>query len=246
MNREIARATARQLLGRRRTAVLALVAALPILLAAFFRLAGTSNPGDVTDFTDAVFVGLVVTLLLPLVALVFGTAAFGTEVEDGTVIYLLAKPIPRRTIVLTKWFVAAIIAATLSAGATLLAGIVGLAGTPAAVETSIGYTVAVAAGSVIYVAAFVALSLLTSRALIAGLVYVLVWEGVLASYFTGIRFLSIRQYTLGIADAAGVGGQITRDTLGAGTAVFLAVVVVVVALVVATRRLSAFEIPQAD
>jgi ABC-2 type transport system permease protein len=246
MNREIARATARQLLGRRRTALLALVAALPILLAAFFRLAGQSDPQTVKGFTDAVFVGLVLTLLLPLVALILGTAAFGSEIEDGTVIYLLAKPIRRRTIVLTKWLVAAIVAAMLTAGATLLAGILGLAGTSAAVEISIGYTVAVAAGSVIYVAAFVALSLLTSRALIAGLVYVLVWEGLLAGFFSGIRFLSIRQYTLGIADAAGVGGRITSDVLDPATAVLLAVVVVVVALYVATRRLGAFEIPQAD
>ena len=246
MNREIARATARQLLGRRRTALLALVAAIPILLAAFFRLAGPSSPRALEGFTDTVFVGLVATLLLPLVALVIGTIAFGAETEDGTIIYLLAKPVRRRTIVLTKWVVASIVAATLSAGATFLAGILGLAGTSAGLEISIGYTVAVAAGSVIYVAAFVALSLLTTRALIAGLVYMLVWEGVLAGLFSGIRFLSIRQYTLGIADAAGVGGRITRDAMEPGTAVLLAVLVVVIALVVATRRLSVFEIPQAD
>jgi ABC-2 type transport system permease protein len=242
----IARVTARQLLGRRRTLLLALVAAIPILLAGIYRLAGSRSPDALLGFTEGVFVGLVVTLLLPLVALVFGTTAFGAEIDDGTVVYLLAKPIRRSTVVLTKWVVAAAVAASLSASATLLAGLLGRADTPAGMEISIGYAVAVAVGSIVYVAAFVALSLLTSRALIIGLVYVLVWEGALASSFPGIRFLSIRQYTLGIADAAGVAGRITGDALEPATAVALALVVGVGALFIATRRLSAFQIPQAD
>lgn len=243
---EIARVTARQLLGRRRTILLALLAAIPVLLAAIFRLANPGSSRALEGFTESVFVALVVTLLMPLVALVFGTAAFGAEIEDGTVIYLLAKPVPRWAVVLAKWVVAAAAAVTLSAGATLAAGLLSLAGTPAGLEISIGYTAGVAAGAVVYAAVFVALSLVTGRALIAGLVYVLVWEGALASLFEGIRFLSIRQYALGIADATGVGGRITSDTLEPATAVLLAAVATVVALVVAVRRLRAFEIPQAD
>jgi len=243
---EIARITARQLLGRRRAVLLALVAAIPILMAGVFRVVGGSSTAAREGFTEGVFVGLTVTLLMPLVALIFGTTAFGADIEDGTVVYLLAKPIPRRTVVLTKWLMAACLAGALSASATLLAGSLGLAGTPGGMEITIGYTISVAVGSVIYVAAFVALSLVTSRALVVGLLYILVWEGALAGSFPGIRFLSIRQYTLAIADAAGVGGRVTSDTLEPATAVLLAAVVVGVALVLAIRRLSAFEIPQAD
>jgi ABC-2 type transport system permease protein len=243
---EIARVTARQILGRRRTILLALLSAIPVLLALLFRLAGPTSPRALEGFTTSVFVAMIVTLLLPLVALVFGTGAFGTEIEDGTVVYLLAKPVSRRRVVVAKWAVAAAATLVLSAGATLLAGLLGLAGTPNGAQITIGYTVGVAAGAVIYAVVFVALSLVTGRALIAGLLYVLVWEGALADLFSGIRFLSIRQYILGIADAAGVGGQISSDTLELGTAVILATVVVLGAFVVAARRLSAFEIPQAD
>jgi ABC-2 type transport system permease protein len=243
---EIARITARQLLGRRRTVLLLLLAVIPILMAGIFRIAGASRPGDTEGFIDAVLVGLVVTLLMPLVALILGTTVFGAEIEDGTVVYLLAKPIPRRVVVLTKWLVAASIAATLSAAAALIAGVLGLAGTDSGIGISIGYAVAVAVGSTIYVAAFVALSLVTSRALVAGLLYILVWEGALASSFPGTRFLSIRQYTLAIADAAGVGGLVTSDVLAPATAVLLGAVVVVVALALAIRRLGVFEVPQGD
>lgn len=240
----IARVTARQLLGRRRMVLLVLAAAIPTLLAVILQLAGGDDP-DVRDgFVDGVLVGLVVTLLMPLAALILGTTAFGAEIDDGTIVYLLAKPIPRRTIVLVKWLVAGTIAAVLAGVATLVAGMVGLAGAADGVSIAIGYGVAVAVGSVVYVAAFVALSLFTSRALVIGLLYVLVWEGALAGSFPGIRFLSVRQYVLAIADA--LGGPATGDALDPLTAVVLSVAVVAIALVLAIRRLGRFEIPQSD
>jgi ABC-2 type transport system permease protein len=181
---------------------------------------------------------------MPLAALILGTTVFGAEIEDGTIVYLLAKPVPRRTIVLVKWLVAAAVAAVLAALATLIATLIGLAGASDGSAVATGYAVAVAAGSAVYVAAFVALSLFTSRALVIGLLYVLVWEGALAGLFPGIHFLSVRQYVLGIADALGAHGD--PAALEPVTAVVLAVVVIGVSLALAIRRLGAFEIPQSD
>lgn len=240
----IARVTARQLLGRRRTVLLLLAAAIPVILAVVLRLAGGDDPDVREGFIDGVLVGLVVTLLMPLAALILGTTAFGAEIDDGTIVYLLAKPVPRRIIVVVKWLVAAVIAAVVAASATLLAGVVGLAGGSDATDITVGFAVAVAAGSVVYTAAFVMLSLFTSRALVIGLLYVLIWEGALAGSFPGIRFLSVRQYVLGIADAFGAPGG--RDVLEPATAVFLSVIVVAVSLALAIRRLGSFEIPQSD
>ena len=44
------------------------------------------------------------------------------------------------------------------------------------------------------------LSVVTSRALIAGLVYVFIWEGLINGLFAGTRLLSVRHYTLAVAD----------------------------------------------
>ena len=52
--------------------------------------------------------------------------------------------------------------------------------------------------------AFMALSVFTSRALLLGLAYTLIWEGVLSGLLEGTQFLSIRQATLGLAAALGV------------------------------------------
>ena len=56
------------------------------------------------------------------------------------------------------------------------------------------------AGSLVYSALFVMLSVVTSRALIAGLVYVFIWEGLVNGLFAGTRILSVRHYTLAVAD----------------------------------------------
>ncbi len=245
---EIARVTSRQLLGRRRTLLMGLLALLPILLAVIFRLGGAETGSIVGDrgFLEALFDALLVTLVLPLVALLFGTAAFGSEIEDGTVIYLLAKPVRRLTVVLGKLLVAIGATVVLVGGSTLLAGMIALLGVSDGQYLIIGYTVAVVAGAIIYGTVFVALGLVTGRALIAGLVYVLLWEGLLASLLPGIQVLSIRQYVLGIADAAGVSGRIASGTLPASSALTLGAIVVLVAVVIGTRRLAAFEVPQAD
>lgn len=245
---EMVRVTARQLLGRRRTLITFLLALAPIVLALLFRLSDApagSIRGD-RDFLRAVFDAFIVTLLLPLIALLFGTAAFGAEVEDGTIVYLLAKPIPRWRTVLAKLLVAAVASIVLAGAATLLTALIAVGGVADSAGIVTGFVVGVAAGAVIYTALFVALSLITSRALIAGLVLVVLWEGVLANFLPGIRFLSIRQYTLGIADAAGVGGRVMADTLDPGPAIGLGAVVVIAATLVAIRRLGGFEIPQED
>lgn len=245
---EVIRVTARQLLGRRRTLLMGLLALIPVLLAAIYRVGG---PGSGTDSIDSTFVGplfdgLVITLLLPLVALLMGTAAFGAEIEDGTVIYLLAKPVGRLRLVLAKLAVAAGATFVLIGASTLVAGLIVLGGVRDGPGVVLGYVVGVAAGSALYGAVFVALSLVTGRALILGLVYVLLWESLLASLFAGIRVLSVRAYVLGIADAAGVGGRITTDTLPAASAVGLAALVLAGAVAIAFRRLRSFEVPEAD
>jgi ABC-2 type transport system permease protein len=92
------------------------------------------------------------------------------------------------------------------------------------------------------VAVFLTLSLFTRRALLIGLVYVLVWEGALSSLLPGIANLSIRQFSLGVANAF---WQMSPDEarLTPSTALPLVIILVVVALVLAAWKLMRFELP---
>ena len=107
----------------------------------------------------------------------------------------------------------------------------------------LAFTVAAAIGSLIYCAIFLAFSLLTGRALIFGLIYVLVWEGLLAGLFAGTRVLSVRQQTLAFADAlADVPGTILDAQLDLTTALVVGAVLLIGATTIAIRRLQHFEV----
>lgn len=240
MNLVIAQITLRQLLSRRRTILLLLLAGLLVLIAIVYRLAGGDGARALT-FTGRLLSTFGLATLMPLVALLFGTGAIGSEIDDGTVVYLLAKPIPRRTIIFTKLAVAALCSILLTAVPILVAGLIA-AGGPAD-GLVLGFTLGSVIGSVLYCAIFVALSLVTGRALIFGLLYVLIWEGLLAGLFAGTRTFSVRQQSLAFADAvANVPAHVLEAQLDLTTAVIIGGILLVGATLLAIRWLQHFEI----
>jgi ABC-2 type transport system permease protein len=239
--RVIFRLTMRQMLGRGRTITMVVLALLPVALAVVYR-AGGEDSDPQRWAVDVLFEGLIVTTLLPLSAVVYGTAVLGAEIEDGTAVYLLSKPVSRVRIVLAKlaasWALtsATVLLAAVGAGSVALHG-------EANDGVVLGFSIALVVGALAYSALFLMLSVVTSRALIVGLVYVFVWEGVVNSLFAGTRLLSVRQYTLGTADAiVDVPAPVFDAKLGSVSAVSLMAVVGVVSTWYAVRRLRGFEI----
>ncbi len=89
-----------------------------------------------------------------------------------------------------------------------------------------------------------ALSVFTSRALLLGLAYTLIWEGVLSGLLEGTKFLSIRQATLGLAAALGV--DVAGDPLVPLVSVAVLTVVIVGGLLLTSWKLARFEIRGGD
>jgi ABC-2 type transport system permease protein len=231
--------TVRGVLGRRRTWLMILLAAMPVGIALLVRLGG-GQPN-----AQAILDTLIIRTVMPLLALVLGTSVLGSELEDGTAVYLMIKPVPRWRILLAKMVVAAGITAALVFPATVVTAALTVGRGALTVPESVGYALAVSAGGVAYACAFVALSAFTGRALILGLCYVLIWEGTLSGLLEGTRFLSIRQATLGLT--ASVTDVTTRPApLDPSLAVAVLVVVVVGALILGTYRLSRFEVRGTD
>lgn len=244
MIRAIAGVTFRALAGRRRTLLVTLLCALPVLVALLVRVSGRAT--DLDEVTATVVDRLVLSTIVPLVALVFGTSALGSELDDGTAIYLLAKPIARWRIVVAKVFVAAGLASMVTAPAAFASAAL-LGSSTTWLPHALGYAAGTAIAASLYATVFLALSLITSRALAIGLVYVLVWEGILAGLFAGTRTFSIRQYALGVAHAIGGAGSTGgSDRLAGETALGLALAVFAIALLIAIRRLQSFQIGEAD
>jgi ABC-2 type transport system permease protein len=237
VNGVVAGITLRQLLSRRRTLLLVLLAGLMLLVALGLRIGADPITRQANSARLLEIFGTAT--LMPLVALLFGTAALGSEIEEGTAIYLLAKPVPRWVVLLTKVVIATVCSMLLTCIPVLLAGLIAGAG----LQMSLAFTVATAVGSAVYAAIFVAVSLITTRALIFGLAYVLIWEGVLAGLFAGTQTFSVRQHTLAIADAlVNVPSAVFSAPLPLGTALVVGGLVLVTALAIGFRRLARIEI----
>lgn len=177
-------------------AMLALVL-LPVLFALVFASRGALS-GDPVDFLVRRYDELVGALATPLIALLLGTSAFSAEAEDGTLLYLVTTTTPRWWIVAVRTAVASLLTAAVAACAVWATGAI-VAGASDPERVTSAYTIAVCYGGATYAALFTALALLTRRALVSGLVYVIFWEGVLSATFPALRYLSVRQWMLAIA-----------------------------------------------
>ena len=230
------------LLGRRRSLGVLLLATVPVLVALILTMAG--GLGSPASVAIDVFAALTLGLAIPLVALILGTGALGTQIDDGTIVYLLVKPVPRRTVILGAMLVAAPATAALAVPATLLSGFLVLGTTVP--ELQVGMAIGALLASVLYGTVFVTLSVLTGRALILGLGYLLVWEGFVTSLLPGTQILSIREYAMAVTNAvAGIDPARPGTGVDPLVAVAAAAVVLVGAILLGVWRLGRFEVSEA-
>ena len=233
LNSTVAAITLRATIGRRRALLFAIPPVVLIGLTAILRAGHPPND----QWAYVILGDFGFSVLLPLTALVIGTSVLGAEVDDGSIVHLLATPVSRASVILTKFTVACLLTIAFAAIPELIAGMIAPTGSKLAIALLVGAV----AGSVVYSAIFVMASALTSRAIAVGLLYVLIWEGLLSNIIGGVRILSAGHYALGIAN-----GIDHNDNLRAGlsldTAVIMAAIVTVAALWLGIRRLSSFNI----
>ena len=233
LNPVIAGITVRATLGRRRALLFAIPAVVLIVLTVVLR--ATSPTGVVWPANVLGTFGF--SVLLPLTALIIGTGVLGAEIDDGSVVHLLATPVRRRDVIMTKFAVAAGLTALFAAVPELVAGLLA----PNSGKLAWALFVGALVGSAVYSAVFVLASVLTTRAIAFGLLYVAIWEGVLSNAVGGVRILSIAHYALGIANAI-YPDQDLQAGLGLSTSLILGTVITIGGLYLATRRLQTFSL----
>jgi ABC-2 type transport system permease protein len=233
LNPTVARITVRATLSRRRAAAFAVPAATLIALTLVLR---ASRPAG-TPWPDTVLGDFGFSILLPLTALIIGTGVLGAEIDDGSVIHLLATPVRRADVIVTKFAVAAGLTALFAAVPELIAGELA----PNSGKLAWALFVGALVGSVVYSALFLLASVVTTRAIAFGLLYVAIWEGLLSNLVGGVRILSIAHYSLGVANAI-YPDQNLRAGLSLSTSLVLAIVITVGGLYLAARRLATFSL----
>ncbi|MCQ0024685.1 ABC transporter permease [Streptomyces somaliensis DSM 40738] len=228
----VARLTYRGLLGRRRAAVLFALPALLIVISVAVRLLQGADDQIAADLLG----GFALATMVPLIGVIAGTGAIGPEIDDGSIVHLLAKPVKRHTIILTKLVVAIAVTMVFSAVPTLIAGLV-LNGNGQ--QVAVAYTVAALVASIAYSALFLLLGTVSRHAVVLGLVYALVWENLFGSLVSGVRTLSVQQWALAVAEEVTRSEGLVSSDVALPVAAVLLAVVTAAATWLAGRKLRA-------
>lgn len=206
-------------LTRGRLVGLGVLSGISILLAVLSR--GASDPEEAAVGS---LVEYGISLLVPLAAVLLAVPMLGNLIEDRLLVYLWLKPVPR-------WHLAV---AAVAAVSTVLVPVVVLPIGVAAVISGIGGLVvpaiaASAVGAVVYSALYVFAGARFSWGLWLALVYLALWENVLARISDGTARLSIRSYLLTIFEWG-----TDENVSGAGRANWAAIAIPIVVTVIAT------------
>lgn len=199
----IVRVTIYQLIGRRRSVGLLVLAAVPGLILLLVGLNETDS--ETAEFFRTGLLWLVLGVTVPIIAIVLGSGSMGDERSYKTISYLALRPI-RREVIATAKLVGAWLASFLVAGSGAL-----LAGAAFGVTTgSWNETFAIVVGAAIATLGFTAVmqvvGYITDRAVIIGLAYLLIWEGIVTSAASQVATTSI--WRMGVSAYAGITGEI--------------------------------------
>jgi ABC-2 type transport system permease protein len=235
--------TWRQLFARKRLWLATAFALAPLLFAAFFRVFVDDGTASETTFFNTLIREIVIGTLLPLAALVFGTTAFGGELDDGTLLYLLVKPIRRLEVLSSKLVVSILSTLAVVAPAIVLPWLV-LSGPDVSLRAALSYLAGAAAASVLYSAGFVALGLANRRALVIGLLYVVSFEGILSRSLPGFKSLSVREFSLAIAQAVSHGAIVIEGAVSTATVWWMGTIILLGATYWTARRLVRYEVAE--
>ncbi len=177
-------------------------------------------------------------VLIPVVSLVFASAVLGDPSEDGTLVYLWLRPLPRWKLAITAGLAALTIAVPIAVVPVVAAAAI----------TGIGWrlilgTAAGAALSVVgYTAVFCGLGLRVRRALGWGLAYVVIWEGAVARIVKAAARLSISVTSATVTARLAHHTDLPRNAMSMPVAVAFPIVATVLAVIITSRSLDRGEI----
>ena len=176
-----------RMLPRPRSFWVFLLLALPV----FFGLLLRIYPPKGLPLTGFELYGIVIALfyvrnLLPLVALLFGSALISDSVDSKTLTYFLTRPISRLSIFLGEFMAYVVTVLTLTVPCIVLTYLVMCVGTPQGTGFGAPDLVqdlgACALTLFTYGGAFALLGVSLKRPLIPGLLFLFVWEGFVANF----------------------------------------------------------------
>jgi ABC-2 type transport system permease protein len=235
----IYRLTVRALLLQRRTVALLLLTLGPVLMALVFALAASATSDD-RHFYSRLVQELFVPIVTALIALIVGVSAIGDEREDGTILYLAATPLPRLGIVISKIAAAWTVCLVVLVPSLLLSGLLAV-GADAPLGLFGWPLLGVVLAALAYCSVAAWLSVQVQRPIVVGVVYILLWEGSIATWAASADRLSIAAY--GRALVAERLPEASAAVVSPGVAAVVLLGSAAVAALLGARAMSRAELP---
>ena len=178
-------------LKAKRTRVFILLALVPVVLMAATRILEASRSlaaGSSGDFFAKIMLSLYFQLLIPVLALFFGTSIVNDELDNKTLVYLTTVPVSRRAVILGK-YLAAFTLLTLVVGSGFLVSFLAAAASrlgQAAAWQELGVFLGTSLLALFcYSALFTLAGAFMKKSILIGLFFVFGWESVV-QYFPGV------------------------------------------------------------
>ena len=225
----------KQLITKGRLIGIAIVGALPIFLG--WVIGAQSNDPLEAGVGFVSYMGL--SILVPIVALIFASASLGDTREDGTLVYLWLRPISRLSVSTGAWAASVTIALPLTVIPMTVSALLLDAGNSVVTATIITSILAVVA----YSGLFVTLGLIVKNPVLWGLAYIFIWEAIVASFAKPAAALAVSGYSRAIITGR---TNVEFDYLfdpSQSVSILMLIIITIAGIAFSSARLNRLEVP---
>ena len=225
----------KQLITKGRLIGIAIVGVLPILLG--WVIGAQSNDPLEAGVGFVSYMGL--SILVPIVALIFASASLGDTREDGTLVYLWLRPISRFSVSTGAWAASVTIALPLTVIPMTVSALLLDAGNSVVTATMITSILAVVA----YSGLFVTLGLIVKNPVLWGLAYIFIWEAIVASFAKPAAALAVSGYSRAIITGR---TNVEFDYLfdpAQSVSILMLIIITIAGIALSSARLNRLEVP---
>ena len=225
----------KQLITKGRLIGIAIVGVLPILLG--WVIGAQSNDPLEAGVGFVSYMGL--SILVPIVALIFASASLGDTREDGTLVYLWLRPISRLSVSTGAWAASVTIALPLTVIPMAVSALLLDAGKSVVTATIITSILAVVA----YSGLFVTLGLIVKNPVLWGLAYIFIWEAIVASFAKPAAALAVSGYSRAIITGR---TNVEFDYLfdpSQSVSILMLIIITTAGIAFSSARLNRLEVP---
>ncbi len=225
----------KQLITKGRLIGIVIVGVLPILLG--WVIGAQSNDPLEAGVGFVSYMGL--SILVPIVALIFASASLGDTREDGTLVYLWLRPISRLSVSTGAWAASVTIALPLTVIPMAVSALLLDVGNNVVTATIITSILAVVA----YSGLFVTLGLIVKNPVLWGLAYIFIWEAIVASFAKPAAALAVSGYSRAIITGR---TNVEFDYLfdpSQSVSVLMLIIITIAGIAFSSARLNRLEVP---